>query len=103
MSTADARMTESYDVSGENSKLLLSEHAETEKSPVKTLKARVWPYLVLVSCFLSFSLASGFNFGIVGSLTEAQQADFNVTLGESSWSGSVHTATFRISGRYLEM
>lgn len=81
--------------SGENSNLLPLNQKEDESD-----KIRLWPYMVLVSSFLSFALAGGFNFGIVGSITEAQIHRFNVTLDTSSWTGSVHTATFFMISKY---
>lgn len=64
-------------------------------------RQKIWPYLVLVSCFLSILTSSGFNFGVVGSLTEVQQIEFNITLDQSSWTGSVHTAVFLSTGMFI--
>lgn len=88
------------DKNTETTRLLPS--ATAEPQPHKSLRKRMWPYLVLVSCYVSYVLAAGFNYGVVGSLTQAQQTKFNVTLSESSWTGSVHIAAFFISGKRQE-
>lgn len=79
------------------SKQISSNDLDREKTD--TARERIWPYLVLVSCYLSYVVSTGFNFGVVGSITEAQKIKFNATLDQSSWTGSVHTAVFLSTGK----
>ena len=63
-------------------------------------KERIISGLVMTSCFLSFALAAGFNFGIAGSLVVSVSKRFNVDLNVASWSPSVHTVFFLMSSKY---
>ena len=74
--------------------------SKTMEDQTVQLRQRMWPYMVLISCFLSYVAAAGFNFGVAGSITEAQKIKFNITLDQSSWTGSVHTAVFFSTGEF---
>lgn len=87
-------MTESGDdYSGKLESRPLLEDDKSERNNL-SLRERMTPYLVLVSSFLSFAMASGFNFGIAGALTVAQSRRFNISLDQASWSTSLHSVFF---------
>ena len=47
--------------------------------------------LIAISAFFSYSMASGFNFGIAAAMIEAQSNSFLIPLDRSSWTASIHT------------
>ena len=62
---------------------------------------KVWSGVVLTGSVLTHCASVGFNFGILGSLTIAQSQRFNISIDESSWTGSLHIAIFLIVCKYL--
>ena len=62
---------------------------------------KVWSGVVLAGSVLTQCTSVGFNIGILGSLTIAQSQRFNISINESSWTGSLHMAIFLIVCKYL--
>ena len=63
-------------------------------------RRRLWQISVLMSSFLSVMASSGFNYGIAGAITEQMTHRFGVSVSESSWTSSVHTAVFFFTCMY---
>ena len=61
---------------------------------------KVWSGVVLAGSVLTHCASVGFNLGILGSLTIAQSQRFNISINESSWTGSLHMAIFLTFCKY---
>ena len=87
-------------MSEDATKPLLEKSESNGAAGQSSTKEMIISGLVMTSCFLSFALAAGFNFGIAGSLVVSVSKRFSVDLNMASLSPSVHTVFFLMSSEY---
>ena len=75
---------------------------EFVKSP-KIEKDRGYAWVILLMSLLSQSLHLGFSLAVIGNLTVAHKAYFNIDLQESSLIGTVHTGVLFLFGKAIKI
>ena len=77
--------------------------ADKEKSdnPLARKFSNIRCVLVVISALLSYSLASGFSFGIAASMVDSQTSEFHISLDRSSWAASVHVAVYLVACKFI--
>ena len=100
MSLCSGTMVVSVSSSDEREPLVSNAENETENTDASSPKLdKLKCILLMMSAFISYAMASGFNLGIAAAMVKAESSAFNISLPRSSLTTSIHTGVYLMSSK----